>query len=102
MKLSIADKPQAVMTREVHGKAVEATYAWLLSTDTACLSGRRFFNAVPSPFVEHSEGEERGPRVGYLTKLDPRDGEIKWAGPESPSAYYARDLVLWEEAQARE
>jgi len=74
---------------------VPATYCWLFSTDPEMRNGRLMIAADsgnPMVGLGFKEDEDLGEVVGYLAKIDPRDGTVKWAGPESP--YEIRQEVL--------
>ena len=117
--IATTDVPPAVLTRTVAryeasadpeaapvklpDAEVQATYCWLFSTDPAALEGREFVNADAPPFfnldLTGEEDEDLGPVVGYVAKLDPRDGAFKWAGPASPREVRRREYESWNRSE---
>lgn len=82
--------------KQLPDKDEEATYCWLFSTDPGMMIGRRTISADDSPFTyQPEEDEDMGEVVGYLAKVDPRDGAVKWAGPDSPHEIREKELTDW-------
>lgn len=108
---TVADCPQAIRFREVprwietgSGNHVlagydhpKATYCWLFSVDQHGQVGRRYINADNSPFGPVDE--EDSPQVGYLMKIDPWNGHVKYAEGGSPCPVTQARLDAWIEAE---
>jgi hypothetical protein len=113
-KMNVADLPARALVRKVPqwdntdpekptplpDKDEEATYAWLFATDPNMRIGRRTILADDDPFTLNlKEDEDPGEVVGYLAKVDPRDGAVKWAGPESCYEVCQKVLDKWVAAR---
>lgn len=108
---TVADCPKAIRFREVahHIETppgsdnwvttyvpVKATYCWLFSVDPHGSVGRRYINANNSPF-EPIEDDETA-TIGYLCKLNPWTGEVKYADSISLFPVTEARLEAWQDA----
>jgi len=108
--MTVADCPQSIRFRQVARhvetppgsgnyvttyEAVKATYCWLFSVDEHGMVGRRYINANHSPFVYLED--EGSPIAGYLCKLNPWTGEVKYADSTSPCPITEARLDAWQD-----
>ncbi len=108
---TVADCPQSIRFRVVpntvetppdSGNFVttyrhpKATYCWLFSVDQHGQVGRRYINADNSPFG--TVDEEDSPFAGFLMKIDPWNGHVKYAQGGSPNPITQARLDSWLDA----
>jgi hypothetical protein len=77
-------------------ETVDATYAWLFAADHHFAIGRRWISADNSPFEDVQE--EGSPPIGYLCKINPWTGEVKWAEGSNDNVISEARLRAWLEA----
>lgn len=76
---------------------VEADYAWLFSVDEHGVIGRRYISADNDPFCA-IEGESPSVVAGYICKVNPRTGEVKYGEGGNPMAVSQDRLDSWIES----
>ena len=108
--LPITDVPVAARSRrrlvaDAEGQVTGTEQFVPEPTDKSCrcwlfeaVGGKRvYINADTSPFIEFPEGTEMGSIVGWLSKINPRTGEVLYGGrdPKHRREVWARELQAW-------
>jgi hypothetical protein len=72
-----------------------ATYCWVYMTPG---NEVKFISQDHFPFETFAEDEDLGAEMGTLTKLElwPNIGNVKWAGPKSPSPVRQKVVDRWK------